>query len=130
MSLLITFGSFRYFIGGDIQAPTEQKIATGDLVKDVDVYVADHHGSDTSTIPAFLQDMSPRVIVISNGSNGTYNHPRQATLDKFATLPGPPMVFQTNKCMKGPPCGNVSDAFIADPETVDEDVMDIRGATM
>ena len=54
VSLLITFGSFRYFIGGDIEAPTEQKIADRDLVKDVDVYIADHHGSDTSSIVPFL----------------------------------------------------------------------------
>jgi beta-lactamase superfamily II metal-dependent hydrolase len=121
ISLLITFGSFRYFIGGDIEAPTEQKIADRDLVKDVDVYVADHHGSDTSSIVPFLQDMTPRVIIISNGSNAGYHHPSQSTLTSFAVLAPPPPVFQTNKCMVGPPCGNVPDAFIADPQQTDQD---------
>jgi hypothetical protein len=31
------------------------------------------------------------------------------------------VVLQTNKCLRAAPCGNVPDAFIADPEAVDED---------
>jgi len=38
ISLLLTYGQFRYFIGGDIQEPSESKIADRDLVLDVDVY--------------------------------------------------------------------------------------------
>lgn len=44
ISLLIQYGVFRYFIGGDIEHTTEEKIATRDLVLDVDVYQANHHG--------------------------------------------------------------------------------------
>lgn len=40
IALLIQFGNFRYFIGGDIETPTEKKIAERDLVTDVDVYQA------------------------------------------------------------------------------------------
>ena len=109
ISLLITLGTFRYFIGGDIQSQTEQKIADRDLVKAVDVYVADHHGSDTSSIVPFIQDLSPHVIIVSNGDNAAYHHPRLVTLTSYTQLPGPPVVFQTNKCTKGPPCGNVAD---------------------
>jgi Lamin Tail Domain len=121
ISLLITFGQFRYFIGGDIEAPTEQKIADRDLVKDVDVYIADHHGSDTSSIVPFLQDMTPRVIIISNGSNAGYHHPIQSTLTSFDMLVPKPTVFQTNKCKVASPCGNVPDSFIANPQQTDKD---------
>jgi len=121
ISLLITLGTFRYFIGGDIQSPTEQKIADRDLVKDVDVYIADHHGSDTSSILPFIQDLSPHVIIVSNGDNAGFHHPRQVVLTSYTQLPGPPTVFQTNKCTKGPPCGNVADEFIGDPQTTDQD---------
>lgn len=119
MSLLIRFGEFRYFIGGDIEAATERKIADHDLALDVDVYAANHHGSDTSSDPAFIADLAPMVIIISNGNNATYKHPRQATLDALASLPNAPAVFQTNKYLKGGSGGNVADAFIADPETTD-----------
>ena len=121
IALLIQFGNFRYFIGGDIERPTEEKIAVRDLVMDVDVYQADHHGSDTSSAPDFLDDLKPAVIIISNGNHGGYKHPRQSTLNSYSSLTPKPMVFQTNKYFKGGVGGNVADEFIADPETVDED---------
>lgn len=122
VSLLIQFGAFAYFIGGDIHAHTEVKIAARDLVLDVDVYQANHHGSDTSSDPVFLADLMPGVVVISNGSHGTYHHPRQDTLTNFGNLTPAPTVFQTNKYLRGDGRGgNVPDAFIADPETTDSD---------
>lgn len=122
VSLLVTFGSFRYFVGGDIEAATEGKIADRDLALDVDVYQANHHGSHTSSSRPFMEDLKPSVIVISNGNRADYQHPRKVTLDLYATLPGPPTVFQTNKYLAGGSLfGNVADAFIADPETADTD---------
>jgi beta-lactamase superfamily II metal-dependent hydrolase len=123
VSLLITLGSFRYFIGGDMHAKTEQKIADRDLAKGVVMYEADHHGSHTSSSSDFMHDLAPQVIVVSNGNRVDYAHPRQTTLNLYATLPGPPAVFQTNKYLAGGSLGggNVADQFIADPETVDLD---------
>ena len=121
LSLLVTLGQFRYFIGGDIQQTTEDKIAERDLVQNVNVYEADHHGSHTSSSLPFLEDMSPAVIIISNGNNQTYRHPRQEILTRYANLSSYPVVFQTNKYLHGGDGGNVEDAHIADPETVDDD---------
>ena len=121
VSLLLTFDGFRAFFGGDIEQPTEAKIAAGDLVKDVDFYKADHHGSHTSSSQALMDDLHPSVIVVSNGNDATYKHPRQVTLNTYAALPGPPLVLQTNKCFRAAPCANVPDAFIADPQTADDD---------
>lgn len=117
VALLIQYGPFRYFIGGDIEVGTEGKIAERDLVLDVDVYQANHHGSQTSSSLSFMEDLRPTVIVISNGNNGTYKHPRQQTLDTYANLQPRPTVFQTNKYLKGGVGGNVPDEFIADVAT-------------
>jgi beta-lactamase superfamily II metal-dependent hydrolase len=123
VSLLITFGGFRYFIGGDTESFTEAKMATRDLVMDVDVYQAHHHGSHSSSSAAFMTDARPTVIVISNGNRVDYAHPRQVTLNTYSHLQTPATVFQTNKYLAGGSLGggNVPDAFIADPETVDDD---------
>lgn len=45
ISLLITYCNFRYFVRADIEGYTEKKIAERDLVLDLDVYQANHHGS-------------------------------------------------------------------------------------
>lgn len=114
IGLLIQFGNFRYFVGGDMHEHTESKIAAQDLVMDVDVYQANHHGSHTSTADNLLADMRPTLVVISNGNDGGYQHPRQVTLNKFAAMSPRPTVLQTNKYLKGEAGGNVADEFIAD----------------
>jgi competence protein ComEC len=121
VSILLTFAGFKAFFGGDTHLPTEVKIAALDLVTDVDLYKSDHHGSDTSSSLALMDDLQPSLIVISNGSNGTYKHPRLSTLQRYTTLLSAPVVLQTNKCKKSAPCGNVPDAFIADPQSGDKD---------
>jgi beta-lactamase superfamily II metal-dependent hydrolase len=122
VALLITFRGFTAFYGGDTEEPTEDKIAGHDLALNVDLYKASHHGSHSSSSPAFMRDLQPSVVVISNGNHGTFKHPRQVTLDTYASLtPALPVVFQTNKCLRSAPCANVPDAQIADPETTDED---------
>jgi beta-lactamase superfamily II metal-dependent hydrolase len=114
IGLLIQFGNFRYFVGGDMHGHTEDKIAAQDLVMDVDVYQADHHGSHTSTADNLLADMKPTLVVISNGNDGGYQHPRLVTLNKFAAMTPHPTVLQTNKYLKGGDGANVPDEFIAD----------------
>lgn len=122
IGLLIQYGDFIYFNGGDMEKPTEKKIADRHLATDVDVCKANHHGSHKCSLAEFMQDLSPSVIIISNGSNGTYKHPRQVSLDTYQALSPKPLVLQTNKYLKADPQGgNVEDRFIADLETVDRD---------
>jgi competence protein ComEC len=132
IALYIQFGNFRCFIGGDIEITTEGKIAARDLVLDVDLYQANHHGSHTSSSVPFMEDLRPTVVVISNGNNARYAHPRLHTLNTFATLTPRPKVFQTNKYLKGGLGGNVADEFVADLESADADgtiLTTVNGAT-
>jgi competence protein ComEC len=121
VSLLMTFQGFQAFFGGDIEAATEQKIAARDLVRNVDLYKANHHGSHTSSSAAFMNDLRPSLVVISNGNDGNYHHPRAVSLLTYSGLAAPPTVIQTNKCLRPAPCANVPDAFIADPQSSDQD---------
>jgi hypothetical protein len=116
VAVLVTWRGFRLFLGGDIERFTERKIADLDAVSDVDVYEADHHGSDSSTSSAFIRELAPNVVIVSNGDDAQYQHPRQATLDTLARLQPAPVVFQTNRYTKGGKGGNVDTAFIADLE--------------
>lgn len=122
VSLLITYGAFRYFVGGDIEHYTEKKIAERDLVLDLDVYHANHHGSSTSSTVEFMQDIIPTVVVISNGNHNGHAHPNRVTLDAYRQLLPQPTVFQTNKFLGTKPSGgNVADDFIADLDAVGDE---------
>jgi beta-lactamase superfamily II metal-dependent hydrolase len=122
ISLLITYGNFRYFVAGDIEGYTEKKIAERDLVLDLDVYHANHHGSSTSSTTEFMQDIVPTVVVISNGNHNGHAHPNHVTLDAYSEIVPEPSVFQTNKFLGTKPSGgNVSDDFIADLDAVGDE---------
>ena len=80
VSLLIEFAGFKAFFGGDTHGPVERVIEAEDLVRDVDLLKASHQGSDTSSSEAFMRDLNPSLVVISNGSHGSNHHPRESTL--------------------------------------------------
>jgi len=115
VAVLINFRGVSYFVGGDIHDTIENRLAELDLVQDVDVYLANHHGSKTSSSASFLQDMEPTVIVISNGNNNRYGHPQQSSLGRMQGLNPVPDIFQINKFLGNKEGGtNIADEFIAD----------------
>jgi hypothetical protein len=66
--------------------------------------------------------MKPAVVIISNGNHSGHRHPRASTLARMGALVPPPAIFQLNRYLhSGDDGGNVPDAFIADPESVDTD---------
>jgi competence protein ComEC len=122
LGLLLTFGRFRFWVGGDVETATETKIAGLNMVRDIDLYEANHHGADNGSTAELLADMKPTVVVISNGNHGGFRHPRASTLARLAALVPAPVIFQTNRYLQvGDDGGNVPLQFIADPESVDSD---------
>ncbi len=125
-ALLVSYRGFNYFIAGDLTAIVEERLVKEAAIGDIDVYKVSHHGSETSSTPAFLAVIRPEVAVISNGDRAGFNHPRQAVLDNLNAIPNIE-VYQTNKLTKlvnsqsGLVGGNVPAEFIADPETVEDD---------
>ncbi len=126
-ALLVSYRGFNYFIGGDLTAIVEERLVNEAALGDIDVYKVSHHGSETSSSPAFVAMIRPEVAIISNGNRRDFNHPRQAVLDALNAIPNVD-VYQTNRLVhlvnsrSGRRVGgNVPDAFIADPETDDDD---------
>jgi hypothetical protein len=69
-----------------------------------------------------MKDLIPTIVIISNGNNNSYYHPRQVTLDTYNSLSPQPVVFQTNKYLgTKPEAGNVPDDFIADLDAIGDE---------
>lgn len=70
---------------GDIEAPAEQYLLThfkpGQLTSEV--LISPHHGSKTSSTPAFLTAVAPHFIVIESGWKNHYHHPAPQTIDTY-----------------------------------------------
>ncbi len=78
--LLVERGGRRALLTGDIGAPTEAALAASGAIARVDALKVAHHGSRTSTTPAFLEAARPRVALLSCGRRNRFGHPAAVTL--------------------------------------------------
>jgi beta-lactamase superfamily II metal-dependent hydrolase len=111
---LLSFGSFRFFDGGDLTWAAEADlVCPRDRVGGpVDLYQTDHHASDSSNNPVLLRTLSPTVVVVNNG-------PRKggeaATLRALGSQKGIRAVYQMHKSLRVP-AFNTSPDRIANQE--------------
>jgi competence protein ComEC len=76
----LRYGGRSALLTGDAEEAAEQKLlATGRL--SADFLKVGHHGSRTSTSPAFLRAVSPRLATISSGVRNRFGHPHPVTLE-------------------------------------------------
>jgi competence protein ComEC len=67
---------------GDIEEPDERDmLARGTLP--ADVLLVPHHGSRTSSSPAFLAAVQPRLAIVTAGYRNRFGHPRPEVLDRY-----------------------------------------------
>jgi beta-lactamase superfamily II metal-dependent hydrolase len=118
IGLMISYNGFDFLIAGDITEEVEHNLVKRGVLKNIDVYHVSHHGSDTSSCTNFLKVITPEVCIISNGSHGTYKHPRRATVERLEKTSSVQHIYQTNKNIKWDrypgTVKNTPDEFIGD----------------
>ncbi len=83
--LRIAYGARALLLVGDTEHEEEAALlATQPDRLRADVLKVGHHGSRTSSTPAFLQAVQPREAVISAGCRNRFNHPHPLTLASLA----------------------------------------------
>jgi competence protein ComEC len=75
-------GGESYLFTGDIEEGAEQEILDMGVNIDSDILKVAHHGSDTSSIKDFLEEVSPLVSVVSVGEESPDN-PDGAVLERL-----------------------------------------------
>jgi competence protein ComEC len=93
--LRLQYGSVRLLFTGDIQHFTERWLLAHRPDLQADILQIPHHGSKTSTLPAFVQHVRPQVAVMSLGAGNTYGHPHPRVLRVLTTQDVP--VFRTDQ---------------------------------
>lgn len=96
----VRFGTFRYYIGGDIEEEQEQTISTylngaDSVAGRVHLVKASHHGANTASSHAFVHRMRPEAVMISCGTRNRHDHPADRTVGILegydgVTAPVPP----------------------------------------
>ena len=68
VSLLFTFGKFRFLTCGDLTWNTEAKLMTpNNPIGQIDLFMATHHGRQDSNNPVMVLAIDPHVVVSCNG---------------------------------------------------------------
>jgi competence protein ComEC len=80
--LHIAYEDTSVLLAGDAEAPIEQALLGASGLESTLLKVG-HHGSTTSTTPAFLSRVAPQWAVISSGRRNRYGHPRQQVLEEL-----------------------------------------------
>ena len=74
-------GDFSCIISGDAEYATESYLVDNQTDLDCTLYIVGHHGSSSSSSPAFVRAMSPQVAFIGVGEGNDYGHPAEKTLN-------------------------------------------------
>jgi competence protein ComEC len=79
VALDITVGKLRIFAGGDIEPPAQEAMLASGQVQPVDILKVSHHGSAYQFLP-LMDQLRPKVALISVGAGNTYGHPSLKTI--------------------------------------------------
>lgn len=79
----MAWGARAFLFTGDAEHEAEQALLERTAPLRADFLKVGHHGSRTSSSPAFLDAVQPRVATMSTGIRNRFGHPHQPTLDKL-----------------------------------------------
>jgi competence protein ComEC len=83
----ISNGRVSALLTADIEALSEREIIARNAAKHVlpsDVLLMPHHGSRTSSSPAFIDAVAPKIALINAGYRNRFGHPREDVLARYA----------------------------------------------
>jgi competence protein ComEC len=73
---------------GDLEAKSEAKLLRDNpAALPADVLVVPHHGSRTSSTPAFIRGVAPAIAVFACGYRNRFGHPRPDIVARYAAEP-------------------------------------------
>ncbi len=95
LCVLATAAEYDILVTGDLPAEAEfTLLQTHPSIGEIELLVAGHHGSRTSTSYALLNRTKPLTVLISVGENA-YGHPAEETLERIEAYTG--AVYRTDQ---------------------------------
>jgi competence protein ComEC len=83
LAFRVSFGSRSFLLTGDMERPMEARLLGEGLAGHADVLKVGHHGSKTSSIPPFLDAVSPLVAIVSAGYENSFGHPHPDVIKRL-----------------------------------------------
>jgi len=81
--LKISYLDHSILLTGDLEKEGEKIILQSGTNINADILKVGHHGSKTSSTPAFLNAITPTTAIIQSGASNSFGHPHKETLDNL-----------------------------------------------
>ncbi|GGY71437.1 DNA internalization-related competence protein ComEC/Rec2 [Cellvibrio zantedeschiae] len=88
--LMVEFNGHRILLAGDIEKEVERNLVAQESLAPVDILLAPHHGSHTSSTAEFVARVRPQTVVYSAGFHNQHGHPHadiKARYDSVGAMP-------------------------------------------
>jgi competence protein ComEC len=82
--LRVSNGAQSAWLGGDIDAAQEVRLALERPELTATVMLAPHHGSQTSSSPVLLNTLRPSHVIVQSGYRNRFGHPAPVVLERYA----------------------------------------------
>lgn len=73
----------RVLLTADIERPAEKWLLKQAADIPADVLLLPHHGSKTSSSPAFIQAVAPKLGIVTSGYRNRFNHPHPSVTQRY-----------------------------------------------
>ena len=83
ITLRLVFGQRSFLLTGDLERDAELLLLNAGRIRRTDVLKVAHHGSKTSSTPAFVAAVRPSLAVISSGAGNRYGHPSPLVIERL-----------------------------------------------
>ena len=81
--LKIDNGHKSVLLTGDIEASAEAVLMKNNKGLDIDLLVAPHHGSKSSSTEAFISSLSPDIVLFPVGYRNRFHHPAEKVISRY-----------------------------------------------
>lgn len=95
VSVLYSAGEYDMLVTGDLDSQAELALLAREALPPVELYVAGHHGSNSSSSAALLEAIRPETAFISVGSN-SYGLPNSQVIQRLEAAGA--NVYRTDEC--------------------------------
>lgn len=89
--LEIEYNGHKILLAGDIEKPVEKILIEENKLESVEVLLAPHHGSHTSSSHAFVMQTKPRYVIYSAGYRNQHGHPHEDIQARYLAVKSTPL---------------------------------------
>ena len=83
IAVKLSYGDVSVMVSGDAESKAEETMISSRFDLDADIYLANYHGSDTSSTENFLNAVTSAYTIISCRKGNTYGHPVEVALERI-----------------------------------------------